>query len=122
MKSLLFSKNSPTNLQHSRLATDLHIPINSAQIKKIFIQKPQKYIQNHLFFQKYLVNSKKSSTFALAFKKKQVFLAQLVEQLTLNQWVQGSSPWEDTKDIRRVSFFLYYVCRYQKNVVTLQAN
>ena len=28
---------------------------------------------------------------------KQVFLAQLVEQLTLNQWVQGSSPWEDTK-------------------------
>ena len=24
--------------------------------------------------------------------KKQVSLAQLVEQLTLNQWVQGSSP------------------------------
>ena len=44
-----------------------------------------------------MVNSKKSSTFALAFEKKQVFLAQLVEQLTLNQWVQGSSPWEDTK-------------------------
>ena len=41
--------------------------------------------------------SKKSSTFALAFEKEQVFLAQLVEQLTLNQWVQGSSPWEDTK-------------------------
>ena len=31
---------------------------------------------------------------------RRVFLAQLVEQLTLNQWVQGSSPWEDTKDIR----------------------
>ena len=30
-------------------------------------------------------------------KRSQVFLAQLVEQLTLNQWVQGSSPWEDTK-------------------------
>ena len=30
-------------------------------------------------------------------KRDQVFLAQLVEQLTLNQWVQGSSPWEDTK-------------------------
>ena len=44
--------------------------------------------------------SKKSSTFALAFETKHVFLAQLVEQLTLNQWVQGSSPWEDTKDIR----------------------
>ena len=57
------------------------------------------------FFQKYLVNSKKSSTFALGFETNQVFLAQLVEQLTLNQWVQGSSPWEDTKDIRRVSFF-----------------
>ncbi len=25
-----------------------------------------------------------------------VFLAQLVEQLTLNQWVKGSSPLEDT--------------------------
>ena len=41
--------------------------------------------------------SKKSSTFAPAFEKERVFLAQLVEQLTLNQWVQGSSPWEDTK-------------------------
>ena len=40
--------------------------------------------------------SKKSSTFAPAFEKGHVFLAQLVEQLTLNQWVQGSSPWEDT--------------------------
>ena len=50
--------------------------------------------------------SKKSSTFALAFEKEQVFLAQLVEQLTLNQWVQGSSPWEDTKDIRADVFFL----------------
>ncbi len=26
-------------------------------------------------------------------------LAQLVEQLTLNQWVQGSSPWSSTKKI-----------------------
>ena len=25
-----------------------------------------------------------------------VFVAQLVEQLTLNQWVQGSSPCQDT--------------------------
>ena len=28
---------------------------------------------------------------------RQALLAQLVEQLTLNQWVQGSSPWECTK-------------------------
>ena len=26
-----------------------------------------------------------------------VFVAQLVEQLTLNQWVQGSNPCEDTE-------------------------
>ena len=58
-----------------------------------------------IFFQKYLVKSKKSSTFALAFEKEHVFLAQLVEQLTLNQWVEGSSPSEDTKDIRKGVFF-----------------
>ena len=28
--------------------------------------------------------------------KENVFVAQLVEQLTLNQWVQGSSPCKDT--------------------------
>ena len=49
------------------------------------------------FLSKNLVSSKKSSTFALGFERNYVFLAQLVEQLTLNQWVQGSSPWEDTK-------------------------
>ena len=53
--------------------------------------------------------SKKSSTFAPAFEKEHVFLAQLVEQLTLNQWVQGSSPWEDTKTSVRVSFFMYFI-------------
>ena len=56
-----------------------------------------KYAKKYVFFRKYLVISKKSSTFAPAFEKELVFLAQLVEQLTLNQWVQGSSPWEDTK-------------------------
>ncbi len=40
--------------------------------------------------------SKKSSTFAPAFERKRVSLAQLVEQLTLNQWVEGSSPSGDT--------------------------
>ena len=34
-------------------------------------------------------------------------LAQLVEQLTLNQWVQGSSPWRCTKRTQCESFFLY---------------
>ena len=34
--------------------------------------------------------SKKSSTFASQLRN--ALLAQLVEQLTLNQWVQGSSP------------------------------
>ena len=29
-------------------------------------------------------------------KKKNVLVAQLVEQLTLNQWVQGSNPCQDT--------------------------
>ena len=47
--------------------------------------------------QKNLVNSKKSSTFAAAFEKRVVSLAQLVEQLTLNQWVESSSLSGDTK-------------------------
>ena len=44
---------------------------------------------------KTLASSKISCTFAPAFEKRAVyvvFLAQLVEQLTLNQWVEGSSP------------------------------
>ena len=56
--------------------------------------------------------SKKSSTFAPAFEKEHVFLAQLVEQLTLNQWVQGSSPWEDTKDTSRGVFFCFMWSEY----------
>ena len=66
-----------------------------------------KYAKKKLFFQKYLVSSKKSSTFALGFERNNVFLAQLVEQLTLNQWVQGSSPWEDTKDTFLGVFFCF---------------
>ncbi len=41
--------------------------------------------------------SEKSSTFAPAFGKEQVSLAQLVEQLTLNQWVESSSLSGDTR-------------------------
>ena len=49
-------------------------------------------------------------TFAPAFEKELVFLAQLVEQLTLNQWVQGSSPWEDTK--RHPKKGCLFICVY----------
>ena len=47
-------------------------------------------------FMKCFVNSNKSSTFAPAIENDahlvDALLAQLVEQLTLNQWVQGSNP------------------------------
>ena len=43
-------------------------------------------------------------------KRDQVFLAQLVEQLTLNQWVQGSSPWEDTKGYPKGDPFFVLLC------------
>ena len=80
-----------------------------------------KYAKKSVFFQKYLVISKKSSTFAPAFEKEHVFLAQLVEQLTLNQWVQGSSPWEDTKrHPLGCLFFVHIICIIQKNVLILQ--
>ena len=53
------------------------------------------------FFQKNIVKSEVIATFANANGSEtsfnaHVFVAQLVEQLTLNQWVQGSSPCEDT--------------------------
>ena len=56
--------------------------------------------------QKNLVMSKKSSTFAPAFEKTRVSLAQLVEQLTLNQWVESSSLSGDTKNEFRLVFFV----------------
>ena len=43
-------------------------------------------------------------------KTNHVFLAQLVEQLTLNQWVQGSSPWEDTKGYSKGYPFFVLLC------------
>ena len=77
----------------------MYLPLysHSPNLWCLSIKNHKKKQKNIVFFQKYLVNSKKSSTFALGFETNQVFLAQLVEQLTLNQWVQGSSPWEDTK-------------------------
>ena len=55
--------------------------------------------------QKNLRMSEKSSTFAPAFEKRAVSLAQLVEQLTLNQWVESSSLSGDTKDTFECLFF-----------------
>ena len=56
---------------------------------------------NKNFFRKYsrksLVSSKKVSTFAHPLRKKDAPVAQLVEHLTLNQGVQGSSPCGCTK-------------------------
>ena len=51
-----------------------------------------KALKNLSFLGKYFVRIKKSTTFALAKQKGHALLAQLVEQLTLNQWVQGSNP------------------------------
>ena len=48
------------------------------------------YIKSHKKISQKFAESKKSSTFASQLRN--ALLAQLVEQLTLNQWVQGSSP------------------------------
>ena len=48
-------------------------------------------MENEKKRQECLANWAKKPNFALA-KQKNASLAQLVEQLTLNQWVQGSSP------------------------------
>ena len=56
-----------------------------------------------VFLHKNLRISKKSSNFALAFEMKHAPVAQLVEQLTLNQRVQGSSPCGRTKNKKEES-------------------
>ncbi len=48
---------------------------------------------------------KKKQYLCTRFRKKLVPLAQLVEQLTLNQWVEGSSPSGDTKRMQPHPFF-----------------
>ena len=67
----------------------------------------------YIFSLKNLAISKKSSNFAPAFGKEAfkkdanfiVSLAQLVEQLTLNQWVESSSLSGDTKRDATASLF-----------------
>ncbi len=48
-------------------------------------------------------------------------LAQMVEQLTLNQWAQGSSPWRCTKENREQSvhgfLFAIFLFNTVKSVV-----
>ena len=71
-----------------------------------------------IFLQKYLRISKKSSTFAPAFEKREVSLAQLVEQLTLNQWVESSSLSGDTKGATS-TFFCAEGSNFSSSYLTL---
>ena len=61
-------------------------------------------------------------------RKRDDFVAQLVEQLTLNQWAEGSSPSEVTLKIKQLQlsscfFYCWFVeemCSvYQKNCATM---
>ena len=60
-----------------------------------------------IFFQKYLVISKKSSTFALAFERESymVAIAQLAEHRIVVPSVVGSSPTSHPKKTASVVFF-----------------
>ena len=59
-----------------------------------------------MFFKFPLVKYKSQCYICLAHKND--FLAQLVEQLTLNQWVEGSSPSEVTMTkLSKESFFRF---------------
>ena len=57
--------------------------------------------------QKNLVNSKKSSTFAVAFEMKQGAIAQLVEQRTENPCVPSSILGGTTKNDLQRPFFVF---------------
>ena len=81
----------------------------------------------YIFSLKNLVISKKSSNFAPAFGKEAskkdanfiVSLAQLVEQLTLNQWVESSSLSGDTKKrSRNASLFFHNDGYSSKGIAT----
>ena len=83
------------------------------------------------FFAKIFGHIKKKQYLCTRFSKKLVSLAQLVEQLTLNQWVESSSLSGDTKGAvstffsALLSFFGLFAldsCIYQKFLLTLQAN
>ena len=44
------------------------------------------------------------------FNRKNAPLAQLVEQLTLNQWAQGSSPWRCTRNGQNLTVLTVFSC------------
>ena len=48
-------------------------------------------------------------------------LAQLVEQLTLNQWVQGSNPWRCTKESKFICSPYFYTVTKVKSHLALQS-
>ena len=62
-----------------------------------------------IFFAKIFAYIKKKAVLLHPLLEKVVSLAQLVDQLTLNQWVEGSSPSGDTnkKDAKRHLFLFY---------------
>ena len=65
---------------------------------------------------KSFVNKKKVSTFAAANRKCDAPVAQLVEHLTLNQGVQGSSPCGCTK-LRGEQKFTFFVVMFGTSIV-----
>ena len=87
----------------------MYLPLysHSPNLWCLSIKNHKKHRKISFFFKNIWSIQKKAVPLHSVLKLNQVFLAQLVEQLTLNQWVQGSSPWEDTKDIQTDVFFLF---------------
>ena len=56
-----------------------------------------------MLYDQWLVRAHKWDLTVLSQKSRYALLAQLVEQLTLNQRAQGSSPWKRTKNTAQVS-------------------
>ncbi len=69
--------------------------------------KPQETMRIEKIFDKNLHLAKKAYTI-----HDTGCIAQLVEQLTLNQWVQGSSPCASTKIKTTVRWCFYFVAQY----------
>ena len=69
--------------------------LKSLARKGVWVQVPPRVQQEESNLKYYKAKSTEY-TILVARSKKDVLVAQLVEQLTLNQWVQGSSPCQDT--------------------------
>ena len=81
-KQLLIYLSTPQNRATNRLERAQNMTISKKYRKKF----------GQVIKRLYFCTRKNGITYAL--------LAQLVEQLTLNQWVQGSNPWECTNAFR----------------------